>query len=148
MLVWDPKTHITKANYPKAAELARQIKTAQKDLENMMGPVIKNAHTTHKSIKSLLNDQLSHYDELETLIKQKFIVFHAKHPELKVDNIAFVDTLEPVVVDESKVPAEYCKTVPDMKKLREGVRANGKLFKCPGVNVVPNTEIRIYADKS
>lgn len=147
LLRWNPSVRITKGNYIKAATLAKKIKTAQRDIENALGPSVKIAHETHKMIKKAMDNQLNQYKEVETQLKGQFAVFHQKNPGLKIDSIAFVDTLEPVIVDESKIPDKYKILVPDIVKIKEEVSANGRLFKCPGIEIRTRTQVRMYADK-
>jgi hypothetical protein len=147
LLKWNPNTQITKSNYLKAAELAQKLKSAQKLIEEELGPAIKLAHQAHKAVKAVMDKQLNQYKSVEGVLKDKFAGFHVKNKQLKVDGLAFVDTLEPVIVDESKIPDDYKIKVPDIKRIKAEIKMNGTLFKVPGIKLKSNTEVRIYARK-
>lgn len=147
LLKWNPDTQITKANYAKAAVLARKLKTAQADIEKELKPSIQQAHLSHKSIKAVMDKQLDKYKLVEATLKQKFIEFHVKNPDLKIDKVSFVDSFAIKIVDESKIPENYKITLPDMVKIQAAVKANGALFRCPGVEITPQSQVRFYADK-
>lgn len=144
---YDVNTTITKANYIKAADYAKKIKTAQKDIESILAPALKAAHNAHKTIKGTINDQLAKYNAAEAALKDKFGEFHKKNRELKIDSVAFVDTLEPVIVDEELIPSEYMMSVPNIRLIKEEVKKKGKLFNCPGIKVLDSTGVRFYAQK-
>lgn len=147
LLKWNPNTQITRSNYLKAAELARKLKSAQKLIEEELAPAIKLAHQSHKAVKAVMDKQLDQYKTVEGLLKEKFAGFHTKNKQLKVDGIVFVDSLEPVVVDESKIPDDYKIKVPDLKRIKQEIKMNGKLFKCPGIELKQSTQVRINAIK-
>ena len=142
------QTNITKANFNKAARLAMKIKTAQKDIEAVLKPPLKSAFETHKLLKRTLDEQLLEYKLIEDDLKIKFEDFHKKNIQQKIDGVVFVDTLEPIVIDESKIPDCYKSFIPDMKKIREAVRMDGSLFDCPGIELKHTTKVRFYAEKS
>lgn len=147
LLNWNPNTQITRANYIKAAELAQKLKTAQRFIEDELSPAIKLAHQAHKAVKAVMDKQLNQYKSVESVLKEKFAGFHVKNEQLKVDGISFVDSLEPEIVDESKIPEEYMIRVPDLKKIKAEIKMNGTLFNCPGINLKTSTQVRIYANK-
>lgn len=147
LLKWNPDTQITRSNYIKAAELAKKLKTAQKLIEDELAPAIKLAHQSHKAVKAVMDKQLNQYKSVEGILKEKFAGFHAKNKQLKVDGLVFVDTLEPEIIDESKIPDDYKIKVPDLKRIKQEIKLNGNLFKCPGIKLKQTTQVRINAIK-
>ena len=147
LLIWNPDTQITKANYTKAAALAKKLKTAQADIENELSPSIQQAHQLHKNIKAVMDRQLDKYQQVEAVLKDKFAAFHVKNPNLKIDQVSFVDYFDIKIIDESKIPDNYKITVPDIAKIKKELKASGALFSCPGIDIVSRAQVRFYGSK-
>ncbi len=148
LIRWEAGKEITKANYKKAGEIARKIKTAQNDIEAKMKESVKAAHSLHKTIKSVMDNELELYKLREEEIKKELASFHKKFPDIKIDKVVFTDTLEPLIFDESVIPEEYMLKVPNMEKIKEAVKSMGKLFKCEGIAIKEVVQVRINGDKS
>lgn len=146
LILWEPGKSITMANYKKASEIAVQIKTAQKDIEAKMADAIKAAHASHRMIKSVMDTELSIYKGQEVFIKESLAAFHKKNPGIEIDKVKFTDSYKPVIVDESIIPEEYLKKVPDLDKIKEAVSKQGKLFKCDGIIAQQTTMVSISGD--
>lgn len=147
LIKYNFESKLTKANYVKAAEYAKLIKTAEKTIEKTLRPCISAAHKAHKVMLNTLKEQLADYERIECSLKGKFAEFHVKHPQLKVDGVVFVDTLTPVIVDEKLVPEKYKSMQPDIAKIKEAIKSDGMLFQCPGISVRQDIQVKFYADK-
>lgn len=147
LIKWDVNKSITKGNVHRATELVKTLKDAQKLIEFEMKDSVKAAHQTHKMILGVMDKQLNKYVEVEAILKSKFKEFHQKNPNVKVDSVAFADTLEPIIYDEDAIPDEYKVMKPDIKKIKSLIKSNGALFSCPGIKLVKSTNVRFYASK-
>ncbi len=124
----------------EAGALLQRIKGYKEMIMAETEDDVKDAFIKHKVAVAARNAQLKSWQDVDDVLRQDIMRYHQQTGE-QTENLTFIEKYTYEIVDEKLVPSYYFSI--DQAKIKKDVTKRGNLFHCPGIKVVPLTELRI-----